>query len=108
MARHERLGIAAALSVLLLSGCTSGKPHPTPTAIESPTVAPTSTPVPTPSPSPALAPWISRSIRTGPVGAIALATSAIYIIYEKSQPAGSYSPALARVAVINRSTGELH
>jgi hypothetical protein len=108
MARHERLGIAAALSVLLLSGCTSGKPHPTPTAIESPTVAPTSTPVPTPSPSPALAAWISRSIRTGPVGAIALATSAIYIIYEKSQPAGSYSPALARVAMINRSTGELH
>lgn len=109
MADRERIGIAAALSVLLLSGCVSGNPHPSPTAVESPTVAPTtSTAQPTPSPSPALAAWISRSIQTGPVGAIALAPSAIYVIYEKSQPAGSYDPALARVAIIDRSTGALH
>ena len=109
MARRARVGIAVALSVLLLAGCATGNAHPSPTAIESPTAAPTtSSPQPTPSPSPALAAWISRSIRTGPVGAIALAPNAIYIIYEKSQPAGSYDPALARVAIIDRSTGELH
>jgi hypothetical protein len=107
VAHRERLVIAAALPVLVLAGCATA--HPSPTAIESPTVAPTTnTPGPTPSPSPALAAWISRSIRTGPVGAIALAPNAIYVIYEKSQPAGSYDPALARVAIINRSTGELH
>ena len=77
----------------------STRATPTPSGVASPSAAPA-----TPSARPS-AQWVSRFVPVGDVGAIALGPTSVYVICNDPVPEGAYSPALARVVTVNRSTG---